>query len=136
MTRAETSQAASAAELDEPIRRGDTGVRILLTVLMAIIWSILRPVVGVAVFLSLLWTLITEQAPPYRVRELLNRLVTYRYRVGRYVTYNTAKVPFPFSDFPDAIEPPEDLGRDAAAEVRQHLGAEERRQRADPEEPE
>ncbi len=81
----------------------------------------LETVLAVVIVFGLLWTLITEQAPPPRVREFANRLVAYGYRMWRYMTYNEARVPFPFSEFPTAVEPPADLGHDEALEVRELL---------------
>lgn len=87
------------------IPRADTGIRILLTILFAVVASVLRTVVAVIVVFELLWALITRQAPSLRVREFANRVVAYSYRVYRYLTYNEATVPFPFSPFPPAVEP-------------------------------
>jgi hypothetical protein len=49
--------------------------------------------------------------------------VSYSYRIWRYITYNEAQVPFPFSEFPAPLEPTTDLGHDDAVEVRELLGA-------------
>lgn len=99
------------------IERGATGVRILLTLLFAVIWRLVDTLVVATVALGLLWTLIVRRAPPLRVRAISNRLVTYGYQIGRYVTQNQARVPFPFSDFPEPLEPSEELGADSATEL-------------------
>ena len=90
------------AQGDEAIQRFDTGLRILLTLLFAIIWGLVETVLGTIVLFGLGWTLVTRRAPPARLRDIANRLVTYTYRIWRYVTQNEPQVPFPFSDFPDA----------------------------------
>ena len=89
------------AEID----RGETGIRILLTILFAFVRGLLDSLVGLIVIFELLWTLITKQPPSSRLRALANRIVAFDYRIGRYLTYNEGEVPFPFSEFPEEIEP-------------------------------
>jgi hypothetical protein len=87
------------------IDRGETGIRILLTILFAFVRGIVDSVLGLIVIVELLWTLITKQPPSPRLRELANRIVAFEYRIGRYLTYNEGTVPFPFSEFPQDVEP-------------------------------
>lgn len=123
-------QAGSLDGMEEPsardagagIERGDTGRRILLSLLFGLIWGLLEPVLGGIVVFALVWTLITRQPPPQRLREFSNRLVSYSYRIWRYLTYNEARVPFPFSDFPAPLEQPGELGSDRGEELRDELG--------------
>ena len=91
------------AEYDE-IPRSETGLRILLTLLFVLIGSVLETVIGVIVVFQLIVSLVTRQPPSLRVREFANRIISYYYKLGRYVTYNESRVPFPFTDFPAAIE--------------------------------
>lgn len=107
--------------VEAEITRGSTGIRILLTLLFAVIWSVVESVLAVIVIFSLLWTLITRQGPPLRLRDFSNWLVSYSYRLWRYITYNEARVPFPFSELPVPMELPGELGLDDAEEVRQLL---------------
>jgi hypothetical protein len=65
----------------------------------------MRTVLALIVVFELLFTLITRRPPGTRVRELANRISTYYYRLLRYLTYNESRVPFPFSDFPEPLEP-------------------------------
>jgi len=102
MTEADRGNAARASESE--IDRKDTGIRVLLTVLFAVIASVVETVLGLIILFGLLWALITKQAPGARVRVLANRIVSYYYRIGRYLTYNESQVPFPFSEFPEALE--------------------------------
>ena len=102
MTEAAYGNAARASERE--IDRKDTGIRILLTILFALIVGVVESVLGLIVLFALLWALITKQAPGVGVRALANRIVTYYYRIGRYLTYNESLAPFPFSDFPEALE--------------------------------
>ena len=43
--------------------------------------------------------------PSARLREFANAVIAYQYRLLRYVTYNESTVPFPFSQFPQVLEP-------------------------------
>jgi hypothetical protein len=88
------------------IERSETGIRILLTLLFYLIARAVGFVLGVLILFELLYTLITKDAPPERVRQFANRAISYFYRVGRYLTYNEADRPFPFNDFPPEVEPP------------------------------
>ena len=106
MTRTE-AEYASADRASDEIERRDTGIRILLTILFALIATVVETVLSVIVLFALIWALVTRQAPSLRVRTLANRIIAYYYRIGRYLTYNESRVPFPFSDFPDALEEPQ-----------------------------
>jgi hypothetical protein len=88
------------------IERGETGVRILYTLLFLVIGRVVESVVIATVAFELLWALVTRQAPPPRVREFANRAISYFYRIGRYLTYNDPAPPFPLADFPPELEPP------------------------------
>jgi hypothetical protein len=94
-------QDAGPGEID----RSETGIRILLTILFALVRGVVVSALGLIVIVELLWTLITRQPPSPRLRELANRIVTFEYRIGRYLTYNEGSIPFPFSEFPQEIEP-------------------------------
>ncbi len=102
MTETEYANDVRADEYE--IDRKDTGIRILLAILFILISYVIDMIVGLIVVFGLVWALITKQAPALRVRSLANRIITYSYRIGRYLTYNEARVPFPFSDFPEALE--------------------------------
>ncbi len=90
---------------EEPIDRRDTGLRILLTLLFGVVERVIQALLGIVVILGLLIALFTRRPPPPRLRAFANRVVTYSYRIGRYLTYNESRVPFPFSEFPEPIEP-------------------------------
>jgi|GEM_PF-1782111 len=95
----------------------DTAIRILLTLLFTIVASVLDTLVRVLVAFSLLWALFTRRAPHPRLRALANRVITYGYRLDRYITYNDGAVPFPFSDLPDPLEAPSWVDEAATAEA-------------------
>lgn len=89
----------------DEIPRSETGLRILLTILFVLIAGVLETVLAVLVLFELGVALVTQRAPSDRVRELANRIISYYYRLGRYMTYNESRVPFPFDDFPEPVEP-------------------------------
>ena len=90
---------------DEFIPRGETGLRIGLSVLFVVVASVIETLLAVIVLFELISTLATERPPSPRVRDFANRIISYYYRLGRYLTYNESRIPFPFSDFPDPVEP-------------------------------
>jgi hypothetical protein len=90
---------------DDFVPRRETGIRIGLTILFALIAGVVETVLVVIVLFELLSALVTERVPNTRVRDFANRIVSYYYRLGRYLTYNESRVPFPFSDFPGPVEP-------------------------------
>ncbi len=90
---------------DTIIERSQTGIRILLALLFVVIFRVTSVVLAVVVVFELLHALITRQPPSDRVRSFANRTLSYLYAVTRYLTYNQAEVPFPFSDFPREVKP-------------------------------
>ena len=88
------------------IERTSTALRMAYSLLFALIISVLETVVGAIVIFQLLYTFVTKREPSQRVSELGNRISTYFYRMLRYLTHNSDQPPFPFNDFPPAIEVP------------------------------
>ena len=89
---------------DEPIDRRETGIRILLTLLFWLILRVAETVIGVVVFFSLVYTLITQQTVAPQVRRFANHVLSYIVVMTRYLTYNDDRVPFPFDDFPAELD--------------------------------
>jgi hypothetical protein len=106
-----------APDFDGEIPRSETGYRIALTVLFAIVAGAIRTALGMIVAFELLFTLITRRPPGLRVRAFANRITTYYYRLLRYLTYNESSAPFPFSDFPEPLEPDSFRAEDRDSEV-------------------
>jgi hypothetical protein len=106
---------------EREIDRKATGIRILLTVLFALIWSVVEIALGLVVLVGLVWTLVTRRAPPLRLRTFSNGAIAYAYEMFRYMTQNTPVVPFPFSELPVPRHPPEDLDVDEADGVMREL---------------
>ncbi len=107
------------------IPRTDTGIRILLTILFAVVAGVLRTVVTVIVIFELLFSLITQRVPSLQMREFANRVIAYYYLLQRYLTYNEATVPFPFSPFPPALEPTGSPHEESDTDVRDLLRSED-----------
>ncbi len=87
------------------IERGDTGVRILVTLLFCLVLNVVEAVLAVIILFELGYALLTRSEPSERVRGFANRVISYSYRIGRYLTFNAGSPPFPFSEFPDELEP-------------------------------
>lgn len=109
------------------IERGDTGFRLLASLVLLIAANIVGTVLLCLIVFSLLWTLISRQPPAEGVRSFSNRVVAYLYRAYRYMTYNEVRAPFPFAAFPPEIEPG-DWHDDETPEA-QRLGWPEREER-------
>lgn len=88
----------------DEIERRDTATRAGLTILFWIVRGLVDSAIGLIVIFSVFFAGVTRRAPSARVRSLANRIVTYEYRIGRYLTFNDSRVPFPFSDFPEPLE--------------------------------
>ncbi len=94
------------AQTQEPRSRDRFAIRLLYTLLFP-------PIYGICNFLVLLTTLFQfalllitlKHSEP--VRSFANRVISYEYRIWRYVSLNSSQRPFPFADFPPAVEPPE-----------------------------
>ncbi len=83
--------------------RADTGIRILYSVLFVIINNLLTGAIGIIVVFELGFSLITKRPPPTRVRRVANSVISYSYRLQRWLTHTEARLPFPFSDLPEDI---------------------------------
>lgn len=90
---------------DDFVPRRDTLLRVLLSLLFVVIAGIVETLLAVIVVFELAVALVTERPPSTRVRELANRIVSYYYRIGRYLTYNESRIPFPFDELPEPVEP-------------------------------
>ncbi|HKJ24998.1 MAG TPA: DUF4389 domain-containing protein [Myxococcota bacterium] len=113
-----TDDARRSRAAGSRIDRGATGIRIVLTVLFALIARVVELLLAVLIVFELALTLVTQQPPRRKIRDFANQVCAYLYRVTRYLTYNEADPPFPFTDFPEALEPPTDQYDDAAPRPR------------------
>ncbi len=89
------------------IPRGKIGIRLLVTLLFLIILSVMHFLIQVITLIQYVILLITRSySEP--LRTFSNKAAAYVYRLIRYVTLNDNTRTFPFADFPQEIESPED----------------------------
>jgi hypothetical protein len=100
-----------------PIAPKETGIRLLVTALFAVITGLLVVLLGLITLFMVGWTLVTRRPPTDDVRCFANRVISYWYRVLRYLTYNEAMIPFPFSALPHELEPSEPFPQRQKAEM-------------------
>jgi len=82
-------------------------VRLLFTLLFLIIFEVLKLVIQVTVVFQFVYLLITRKySNP--LRSFSNKVSTYLYKIIRYMTLNDNCRPFPFNDFPAAMEQAEE----------------------------
>ena len=89
---------------EDEIDRGDTGLRILFTLLFFIIARLVEGVLAVLIFFQLATVLITQREPSDALRRFANHAISYLVRIGRYITYNDPQAPFPFREFPAELD--------------------------------
>ncbi len=87
------------------IERMDTGIRILYTIFFYIINNVLTGAIGLIVVFELGFSLITMRPPATRVRNIANSMISYSYRIQRWLAHTESELPFPFSDLPEDIHP-------------------------------
>ena len=80
----------------------------MLRILFIIVLELLKLVVQLIVLFQFVYLLITCKSNE-PMRKFGNKAVAYTYRVMRYATLNENTKPFPFTQFPEEIEPPEPL---------------------------
>lgn len=90
----------------EAVSRSQIGIRLLYTILFLPIYGICNALVVLTTVFQFALLFITRQhSEP--VRTFANRVISYAYRVWRYVSLNSSQRPFPFAEFPEDLEPPE-----------------------------
>lgn len=88
------------------VERKKIAIRLLYTILNFVVLEILKVIIQVTVVFQYVYLFITRTHNE-PVRKFGNKISTYAYRVIRYLSLNENTIPFPFSDFPPEIEPPE-----------------------------
>lgn len=93
-------------QAQEPASRSQIGIRLLYTILFLPIYGICNALVVLTTVFQFALLFITQKhSEP--VRTFANRVISYAYRVWRYVSLNSSQRPFPFAEFPADLEPPE-----------------------------
>ena len=90
--------------LSAPVSRTQILIRFFYTVLFLIVFGIVHALINLATVFQYILLLITLK-PSEPVRRFSNQLAVYGYRLMRYLTLNDNMRPFPFSDFPQEMEP-------------------------------
>ena len=83
-----------------PLKSRSTWLRLFFMLVMVVLYSISRLVVGAVVVLQFFWVLFTGETNK-RLEKLGQALATYTYQIILYLTFNTEERPFPFdADWP------------------------------------
>ena len=88
-------------------RRKNIAIRMCYTIFFLIVFEILKLIVQACVLFQYVHLFITKKTN-IPIRKFSNKVATYAYRVMRYLTLNENGRPFPFQDFPEEMEPPEE----------------------------
>jgi hypothetical protein len=92
-------QAGEPSPLRQHLTSRTTWLRFVYMVLFVVLWGVSRIVLGAVVIMQFLWVLLSGESNP-RLAMLGQTLATYSYEVILYLTFNTERQPFPFSDWP------------------------------------
>jgi predicted membrane protein len=93
-------------ELSYETSRKQIAIRFLFTILFLIVFEIVKTIIQVAVLFQYIYLFITKKhSEP--VRNFSNKVTTYGYKVLRYLTLNENLKPFPFTEFPKEVDPPD-----------------------------
>lgn len=95
----------NAGEEAVSVSRSDVIIRIVYTLLFAVILGLVEALLTVIVVFQLLFSLITQSLPTARLQTFANQAVAFYYQALRYMTHNDSLIPFPFSDLPQPLEP-------------------------------
>jgi hypothetical protein len=101
------SQEQNTKEQVPDISRKQIFIRLLYTILFLLIFGIVELIVHLIVFFQFIYFFITQK-PNEPVRQFSNKISMFGYRILRYVTLNESRRPFPFTDFPSELEPPDE----------------------------
>jgi hypothetical protein len=96
---------SSSEPVAVPVSRTQILVRLFYTVLFLFVFGIVHALINLATAFQYILLLITLK-PSEPVRRFANQLAAYGFRVMRYLTLNDNVRPFPFSEFPQELEPP------------------------------
>ena len=95
------------APVENKPSRKQIAIRLLYTLLFMVALELVKMAVNLAVLFQYLFLFITRtHSEP--VRNFGNQAAAYGYRLMRYLTLNENQRPFPFQEFPQKLEPPED----------------------------
>ncbi len=94
--------------MENPVRQVNDSSRwgrLLYMILFAVLYKVAEVIMWVVVLFQVIVTLVTGN-PNERALKFGKQLSVYVYGLWAYLTYNTEKKPFPFSDWPTTTSPP------------------------------
>ena len=95
-----TSGQPQSKLVKENLKKGSTWLRLFFMLVVVILYSVSRVVVGVVVLLQFFWVLLSGETNK-SLDDFGQSLATYTYQIIRYLTFNTEERPFPFDlDWP------------------------------------
>ena len=106
-TTTQESQEQAEKEQKSIVSRKQIGIRLLYTILFLVVLGIVIVMVKVVVVFQFIYFFSTRK-PNESVRQFSNKMSTYGYRIFRYITLNESQRPFPFTEFPQELEPSEE----------------------------
>jgi flagellar basal body-associated protein FliL len=106
-TTTQESQEQTEKEQKPVVSGKKIGIRLLYTILFLVILGIVLVIVKVVVVFQFIYFFSTRK-PNESVRKFSNKISTYGYRIFRYITLNESQRPFPFTELPPELEPPEE----------------------------
>ena len=95
---------AQTPENASPISRTQILIRLLYSVLFLVILGVVNFLIQLATVFQYIMLLITL-SPSEPVRRVTNQLAVYGYQVMRYLALNDNVRPFPFTEYPQEMEP-------------------------------
>ncbi len=90
------------------VSRKRIGIRFLYTLLFVVVFEILKTIIQLSILFQYIYLFISKRYNN-RVRKFSNKVITYTYKVMRYLCLIDNNRPFPFADFPAVIEQPEEI---------------------------
>ena len=107
-TQSTTQESLEQTEKEQSVVSGkQIGIRLLYTILFLVILGIVLVIVKVVVVFQFIY-FFSNRKPNESVRQFSNKISTYGYRIFRYITLTESQRPFPFTNFPPELEPPEE----------------------------
>ena len=84
----------------EHVKQRSTWLRLFFMLVVVLLYTVSRIVIGVVVLLQFFWVLFTGETNR-QLEAFGQSLATYTYQIVRYLTFNTEERPFPFDlDWP------------------------------------
>lgn len=87
--------------------RKDVAVRFLFTLLFFIVFEIIKIIIEVVVLFQFVF-LLFKLKPNQSIKNFSNKVAVYGYKILRYISFNEKPLPYPFTDFPSEIDPPDE----------------------------